>query len=197
MEGVRARLPLPYRVGHRFTRADPLRADLVKFNVDSTSVPEPAWPSAPVRPAHRAPSICPRAAGQLASSTPPAHHLRTTISLLCYSSIFYHPASRASAFSPCRIRQPRHLCCYRQNAQGKHINWRAPLHARNRAQRPAPTPPLQAPGSTGSLDGEVLTNKSSQGRADAQRLVATRLLDRLHDPLGHFSRLQRIYPRAR
>ena len=46
-------------------------------------------------------------------------------------------------------------------------------------------------------DGEVLTNKSSQGRADAQRLVATRLLDRLHDPLGHFSRLQRIYPRAR
>ena len=47
------------------------------------------------------------------------------------------------------------------------------------------------------IDGEVLTNKSSQGRADAQRLVATRLLDRLHDPLGHFSRLQRIYPRAR
>ena len=39
-------------------------------------------------------------------------------------------------------------------------------------------------------------NKSSQGRADAQRLVTTRLLDRLHDPLGHFSRLQRIYPRA-
>ncbi|KAJ5660637.1 hypothetical protein N7484_000009 [Penicillium longicatenatum] len=57
--------------------------------------------------------------------------------------------------------------------------------------------PLQAPGTAGSLDGEVLTNKSSQGRADAQRLVATRPLDRLHDPLGHFSRLQRIYPRAR
>lgn len=74
MEVVRARLPLPYRVGHRFTRADPLRAPLVKFNVDSTSVPEPAWPSAPVRPARRAPSICGRAAGQLASSTPPAHH---------------------------------------------------------------------------------------------------------------------------
>lgn len=57
--------------------------------------------------------------------------------------------------------------------------------------------PLQAPGAAGALDGEVLTNKSSQGRADAQRLVATRLLDRVHDPLGHFSRLQRIYPRAR
>src|SRR6478609_7154615 len=59
------------------------------------------------------------------------------------------------------------------------------------------TAPLQAPGAAGPLDGEVLTNKSSQGRADAQRLVATRLLDRVHDPLGHFSRLQRIYPRAR
>ncbi|PKX99781.1 hypothetical protein P168DRAFT_261363, partial [Aspergillus campestris IBT 28561] len=34
----------------------------------------------------------------------------------------------------------------------------------------------------------------SQGRADAQRLVATRLLERVHDPLGHFSRLQRIHP---
>lgn len=64
--------------------------------------------------------------------------------------------------------------------------------------RPGRAPaPLQAPGAAGALDGEVLTNKSSQGRADAQRLVATRLLDRVHDPLGHFSRLQRIYPRAR
>jgi len=39
-----------------------------------------------------------------------------------------------------------------------------------------------------------ITNQAKD-RADAQRLVATRLLDRLHDPLGHFSRLQRIYPR--
>ena len=66
-----------------------------------------------------------------------------------------------------------------------------------RPGRPPSTAPLQAPGAAGPLDGEVLTNKSSQGRADAQRLVATRLLDRVHDPLGHFSRLQRIYPRAR
>ncbi len=71
---------------------------------------------------------------------------------------------------------------------------------RRRDAGPVGTPstaPLQAPGAAGALDGEVLTNKSSQGRADAQRLVATRLLDRVHDPLGHFSRLQRIYPRAR
>jgi hypothetical protein len=50
--------------------------------------------------------------------------------------------------------------------------------------------PCQAP------SGGVNTHKSSQGRADAQRLVTTRLLDRVYDPLGHFSRLQRIYPRA-
>lgn len=78
------------------------------------------------------------------------------------------------------------------------VDWRVPPTARPgpREARPS-TAPLQAPGTAGALDGEVLTNKSSQGRADAQRLVATRLLDRVHDPLGHFSRLQRIYPRAR
>ena len=70
-------------------------------------------------------------------------------------------------------------------------------------KRPPPSPtvhtvPLQAPGAAGHVDGEVccLTNLAKD-RADAQRLVATRLLDRLHDPLGHFSRLQRIHPRAR
>ena len=46
-------------------------------------------------------------------------------------------------------------------------------------------------------DGRVKYTNLAKDRADAQRLVATRLLDRLHDPLGHFSRLQRIYPRAR
>lgn len=78
------------------------------------------------------------------------------------------------------------------------VDWRVVPTARRgpREARPS-TAPLQAPGTAGPLDGEVLTNKSSQGRADAQRLVATRLLDRVHDPLGHFSRLQRIYPRAR
>ncbi|KAJ5868993.1 hypothetical protein N7455_003934 [Penicillium solitum] len=58
-------------------------------------------------------------------------------------------------------------------------------------------PPSKRPALPEQLMGRCKTNKSSQGRADAQRLVATRLLDRLHDPLGHFSRLQRIYPRAR
>ena len=43
----------------------------------------------------------------------------------------------------------------------------------------------------------VYNTNLAKDRADAQRLVATRLLDRLHDPLGHFSRLQRIHPRAR
>jgi hypothetical protein len=83
-------------------------------------------------------------------------------------------------------------------AQVPRADWRVPPTARRgpRGARPS-TAPLQAPGAAGALDGEVLTNKSSQGRADAQRLVATRLLDRVHDPLGHFSRLQRIYPRAR
>ena len=76
-------------------------------------------------------------------------------------------------------------------------NWRVCPRRTQRARARRFPAPLQAPGAAGSIDGEVLTNKSSQGRADAQRLVATRLLDRLHDPLGHFSRLQRIYPRAR
>ncbi|PWY61824.1 hypothetical protein BO70DRAFT_304625, partial [Aspergillus heteromorphus CBS 117.55] len=35
----------------------------------------------------------------------------------------------------------------------------------------------------------VNTTNLAKDRADAQRLVATRLLDRLHDPLGHFSRV--------
>ncbi len=42
----------------------------------------------------------------------------------------------------------------------------------------------------------VITTNQAKDRADAQRLVTTRLLDRLHDPLGRFSRLQRIYPRV-
>ena len=67
----------------------------------------------------------------------------------------------------------------------------------DKGSRPHLASPLQTPGLAGSFDGRCKTNKSSQGRADAQRLVATRPLDRLHDPLGHFSRLQRIYPRAR
>ena len=56
--------------------------------------------------------------------------------------------------------------------------------------------PLYRPGAAGFANGGVFTNRAKD-RADAQRLVATRLLDRLHDPLGHISRLQRIHPRAR
>ena len=43
----------------------------------------------------------------------------------------------------------------------------------------------------------VALNKSRPWRADAQRLVTTRLLDHLHDPLAQLGRLQRIHPRAR
>lgn len=39
-------------------------------------------------------------------------------------------------------------------------------------------------------------NKSRPRRADAQKLVTTRLLDYLHDPLAQLGRLQRIHPRA-
>ena len=56
--------------------------------------------------------------------------------------------------------------------------------------------PSSAPAVPGPMMGSISTNRAKD-RADAQRLVTTRLLDRLHDPLGHFSRLQRIYPRAR
>jgi hypothetical protein len=63
---------------------------------------------------------------------------------------------------------------------------------------PREPPPLQAPGAAGPVDGRVfICTNLAKDRADAQRLVATRLLDRVHDPLGHFSRLQRIHPRAR
>ncbi|KAK9543530.1 hypothetical protein V6Z77_010164 [Aspergillus fumigatus] len=57
--------------------------------------------------------------------------------------------------------------------------------------------PPSARGAAGPVDGRCLPTNLAKDRADAQRLVATRLLDRLHDPLGHFSRLQRIHPRAR
>ena len=40
------------------------------------------------------------------------------------------------------------------------------------------------------------TTNHAKERADAQRLVTARLLERLHDPLGQFGRLQRIYPCA-
>jgi hypothetical protein len=76
-------------------------------------------------------------------------------------------------------------------------NWPLCLHAR-RTRSPwcIGAIPLYRPGAAGLANGGVFTNRAKD-RADAQRLVATRLLDRLHDPLGHISRLQRIHPRAR
>ncbi|KAJ5710218.1 hypothetical protein N7493_009385 [Penicillium malachiteum] len=54
--------------------------------------------------------------------------------------------------------------------------------------------PFQAPRRCrGPRWGGVKPNNPALSH-NAQRLVATRLLDRVHDPLGHFSRLQRIYP---
>jgi hypothetical protein len=43
---------------------------------------------------------------------------------------------------------------------------------------------------------ESHAHKSRPKRADAQKLVTTRLLDYLHDPLARLGRLQRIHPRA-
>jgi hypothetical protein len=60
-----------------------------------------------------------------------------------------------------------------------------------------PGPPSKRPALPDPLMGRCKPTNLAKDRADAQRLVATRLLDRLHDPLGHFSRLQRIHPRAR
>ncbi|KAK9543526.1 hypothetical protein V6Z77_010190 [Aspergillus fumigatus] len=84
-------------------------------------------------------------------------------------------------------------------------NWRESMEVEIPRDRPSPVPrvsgerclgPLSA-GAAGPVDGRCLPTNLAKDRADAQRLVATRLLDRLHDPLGHFSRLQRIHPRAR
>lgn len=75
-----------------------------------------------------------------------------------------------------------------------------PLTKATAAEPPTAEPsgpfPSSAPAVPGRMMGSISTNRAKD-RADAQRLVTTRLLDRLHDPLGHFSRLQRIYPRAR
>lgn len=77
-------------------------------------------------------------------------------------------------------------------------------HAAQRGGRPRrspvsglPLPPSRPPALPEAMMGRCVCTNLAKDRADAQRLVATRLLDRLHDPLGHFSRLQRIHPRAR
>ncbi|OOO03863.1 hypothetical protein OAory_01072880 [Aspergillus oryzae] len=74
--------------------------------------------------------------------------------------------------SPCRMGQ---LACPVREGVGHHRDPAVPGG-----------PPSKRPALPDPLVGGVV-HKSSQGRADAQRLVATRLLDRLHDPLGHFS----------
>ncbi|PKX88278.1 hypothetical protein P174DRAFT_479210 [Aspergillus novofumigatus IBT 16806] len=82
-------------------------------------------------------------------------------------------------------------------------NWRGPMEGGDPREPVVAGPPrlrrrvsgpLQAPGAAGPVGGRCLPTNLAKDRADAQRLVATRLLDRLHDPLGHFSRLQRIHP---
>lgn len=76
------------------------------------------------------------------------------------------------------------------------VNWHSTRRMRN-SIRIHLAPPSTRPDTAGPSDGEaVISTNRAKDRADAQRLVTTRLLDRLHDPLGHFSRLQRIYPRA-
>ena len=83
-------------------------------------------------------------------------------------------------------------------AQAILANWRATRSRKVRVTAGSPgrlPPPSARRCRTRWWEG--VKDKSSQGRADAQRLVATRLLERVHDPLGHFSRLQRIHPRAR
>ena len=164
---------------------------------------------------------CPTQSHQLANwvspeMSPPTEHLRARPRLwvcpnpprqLVNLGVQNHASQGQSAgpnsTHPRRIlrtgeRPPEPTAAAPATAQVPRADWRVPRTARRGPRGACPsTAPLQAPGAAGALDGEVLTNKSSQGRADAQRLVATRLLDRVHDPLGHFSRLQRIYPRAR
>ena len=89
------------------------------------------------------------------------------------------------------------------NRPSRIVNWPTAVAVARRGggipgHRPlSHTAPSKRPALPDPLVGGCVVNKSGQGRADAQRLVATRLLERLHDPLGHFSRLQRIHPRAR
>ena len=125
------------------------------------------WPGP--RPRHRAPgsSLEPRAPAPAAAP----HRPRPTVDFV--------PAARSPA-------------------QAISANWRAtrPRKVRVTAGSPGRLPPPSARRCR-TRWWEGVKDKSSQGRADAQRLVATRLLERVHDPLGHFSRLQRIHPRAR
>ncbi|PKX88290.1 hypothetical protein P174DRAFT_479267 [Aspergillus novofumigatus IBT 16806] len=127
-------------------------------------------------------------------------------------------ADRAPPTRPCapanwpppfvtRRRRARALLPVRARARpSRTANWRGPMEGGDPREPVVAGPPrlrrrvsgpLQAPGAAGPVGGRCLPTNLAKDRADAQRLVATRLLDRLHDPLGHFSRLQRIHPRAR
>ena len=114
------------------------------------------------------------------------------------------PALASRPRHPCRLAgesHPRAPALARRTTKvnpptgGLPSPWSAP--GGDRPRRPHHTAPPPSARRCRARDGGGVSHKSSQGRADAQRLVATRLLDRLHDPLGHFSRLQRIHPRAR
>ena len=123
---------------------------------------------------HPAPWMCPTATRQLVNPIPRQE-----------SDVQFDPplATVAPSEAPSRT--------------SRSTNWRIAWAFGSGPEGPSQHHPSKRPVLPDPLMGRYNTNKSSQGRADAQRLVATRLLDRLHDPLGHFSRLQRIYPRAR
>ena len=135
------------------------------------------------------------------------YNLRMYPSTVQSNDLFHRPIHRPSRQLANRAGTPRAATNWRARRSYRHPGElpgmsRPPtgesIPAEHNGLAPAGSPlPSKRPALPGPLMGRYKTNKSSQGRADAQRLVATRLLDRLHDPLGHFSRLQRIYPRAR
>ncbi len=71
---VRARVIFPYKVGHFFSSAGPLRADLVKFTIASRDVPRLA--AAPGRPG-----------GAAGCWWPPAPGVRRGVALRCDRAI--------------------------------------------------------------------------------------------------------------
>lgn len=106
----------------------------------------------PARPAHGAPSNCPK--GHRPTGAPEltsyqwAHYLIVAYLALAVNgrSLVIVPENRHVL--PFHFRPPP--------KRTRQINQLAsPFNVQNRTQRPVPTPPLQAPGSTGSLDGEV------------------------------------------
>lgn len=76
-----------------------------------------------------------------------------------------------------RLTHSTHTHAYREKKNGRERGEKCALCARQKTQISP-------------------SHKSNRQRAYAQHLVATRLLDCLHDPAGQLSRMQRIRPRA-